>query len=327
MPLKVIEFKKNRLFLLDERYIPEKKQYFIAKNVEDVAFAIKNMVVRGAPLIGVTAAYGMALGYKNLRKSAKLLLNSRPTAVNLRWAVERILNLKEKNFKAILNEAKKIHREDKELCEKIAKNGAKLIPKGAKIITHCNTGMLATGGIGTALGIILYARKKVKLVYVKETRPRLQGAKLTAWELKENKIPFKIITDSMAAYLMKKEKIDAVILGADRISANGDFANKIGTYALAIEAKFHKVPFYVAAPYSTIDFKTKKGDDIKIEEREKSEVLLINGKPIAPKGADAINPAFDVTPNSLVTALITEKGIVKKPNRKKLKKLYRGITQ
>jgi len=324
--LKVIEFKKNKLFLLDERYIPEKKQYFVAKNVRDVAFAIKNMVVRGAPLIGVTAAYGMALGYKNLHKSAKLLLNSRPTAVNLRWAVERILNLKEKNFKAILNEAKKIHREDKKLCEKIAKNGAKLIPEGAKIITHCNTGMLATAGIGTALGIILYARKKIKLVYVKETRPRLQGSKLTAWELKENKIPYKIITDSTAAYLMKKEKIDACFVGADRISANGDFANKIGTYALAIEAKFHRVPFYVAAPYSTIDFKTKKGNDIKIEEREKSEVLYINGKSIAPKGADAINPAFDVTPNFLVTALITEKGILKHPDAKKLKKLYQGAT-
>jgi len=324
--LKVIEFKKNKLFLLDERYIPEKKQYFVAKNVRDVAFAIKNMVVRGAPLIGVTAAYGMALGYKNLHKSAKLLLNSRPTAVNLRWAVERILNLKEKNFKAILNEAKKIHREDKKLCEKIAKNGAKLIPEGAKIITHCNTGMLATAGIGTALGIILYARKKINLVYVKETRPRLQGSKLTAWELKENKIPYKIITDSTAAYLMKKEKIDACFVGADRISANGDFANKIGTYALAIEAKFHRVPFYVAAPYSTIDFKTKKGNDIKIEEREKSEVLYINGKSIAPKGADAINPAFDVTPNFLVTALITEKGILKHPDAKKLKKLYQGAT-
>ncbi|MCD6422647.1 MAG: S-methyl-5-thioribose-1-phosphate isomerase [Elusimicrobia bacterium] len=324
--LKVIEFKKNKLFLLDERYIPEKKQYFVAKNVRDVAFAIKNMVVRGAPLIGVTAAYGMALGYKNLQRSAKLLLNSRPTAVNLRWAVERILNLKEKNFKAILNEAKKIHREDKKLCEKIAKNGAKLIPEGAKIITHCNTGMLATAGIGTALGIILYARKKINLVYVKETRPRLQGSKLTAWELKENKIPYKIITDSTAAYLMKKEKIDACFVGADRISANGDFANKIGTYALAIEAKFHRVPFYVAAPYSTIDFKTKKGNDIKIEEREKSEVLYINGKSIAPKGADAINSAFDVTPNFLVTALITEKGILKHPDAKKLKKLYQGAT-
>ncbi len=315
-------FRKNALFLLDQRKIPREEKYVRIKTAREAAKAIKQMVVRGAPAIGVAAAYGMVLGRENLPHSAKILLESRPTAVNLKWAVERMISLNTKSFEKLLKEARKIDRENKILCRKISENGAKLIKKNSVVMTHCNAGPLATGGMGTALGVIYKARGKIKLVIVKETRPRLQGALLTTYELKKWKIPYILISDTVSAHAMKKFGVSAVVVGADRIAANGDTANKIGTYALAIEAKYHKIPFFVAAPYSTIDFSIKNGEEIVIEERSQDEVLKINGRPIATAGTNAFNPAFDVTPAKLISAIITERGAVKNPDRKKLERLY-----
>lgn len=320
--LEPVSFKGKTVILLDQRKLPEKINYLRVKTAGCMAGAIKDMAVRGAPAIGIAAAYGMVLGRKNIRQSARLLLKSRPTAVNLKWAVERMLNVGVQNFEPLLKEAKKIDKENSALCEKISNYGAALIVKNSKIMTHCNAGPLATGGIGTALGIIYKAKLKIKMVYVRETRPRLQGARLTTLELSRWKIPCTLITDSMTAFIMKKNRINAVIVGADRIAANGDTANKIGTYSLAVSAKYHKVPFYIAAPYSTIDFNSKNGDKIVIEERDTEEVLKINGKNIAAAGTKAVNPAFDVTPSSLIAAIITEKGIIKNPDLKKMRKLY-----
>jgi len=320
--LEPVSFKGKTVILLDQRKLPGKINYIRVKTAGCMAEAIKDMAVRGAPAIGVAAAYGMVLGRKNIRQSARLLLKSRPTAVNLKWAVERMLKVGVQSFEPLLKEAKKIDSENRKLCENISNYGAALIVKNSKIMTHCNAGPLATGGIGTALGIVYKARRKIKMVYVRETRPRLQGARLTTFELRRWKIPCTLITDSTAAFIMKQTGITAVIVGADRIAANGDAANKIGTYSLAVSAKYHKVPFYVAAPYSTIDFNSRNGDKIVIEERDTGEVLKINGKNIAASGSKAANPAFDVTPASLITAIITEKGIIKNPNRKKMRKLY-----
>ncbi|MFH1957774.1 MAG: S-methyl-5-thioribose-1-phosphate isomerase [bacterium] len=320
--LEPVVFRGKTVILLDQRKLPGKICYVRVKTAASLAKAIKDMAVRGAPAIGVAAAYGMVLGRKNIKKSAQILLKSRPTAVNLKWAVERMLTAGARAFEPLLKEAKKIDSENKNLCEKISTYGAALIGKNAKVMTHCNAGPLATGGIGTALGIIYKARRKIKMVYVGETRPRLQGARLTALELRRWKIPCTLITDSSAAFIMKKSAIDSVIIGADRIAANGDVANKIGSYSLAVCAKYHNVPFYVAAPYSTIDFNSKDGGKIAIEERDSGEILKINGKNIAAAGIKAANPAFDVTPASLVTAIITEKGIIKSPDRKKMSKFY-----
>lgn len=317
-----VKFKNGILILMDQRKLPEKKTYVKIKSVEAAAKAIKNMTVRGAPAIGVTAAYGMVLGNKNSARAAKMLLASRPTAVNLQWAVNKMLAVKSKDFQKLLKEAIRIDQENKKLCSKIAAAGAKLIKKSSYVMTHCNAGPLATGGIGTALGVIYAARKKIRWVYVKETRPRMQGAKLTTWELREWGIPYRLITDGMEAHTMNTARVDAVIVGADRIAANGDTANKIGTYSLAVSAKYHKVPFYIAAPYSTIDFDCRTGKSIAIEERGTEEVLKINGKPISARGTKAVNPSFDVTPACLISAIITEKGIIKNPNKQKLQKLY-----
>ncbi|MFH1353577.1 MAG: S-methyl-5-thioribose-1-phosphate isomerase [bacterium] len=332
--LEPVVFRGKTVILLDQRKLPGKICYARVKTAASLAKAIKDMVIRGAPAIGVAAAYGMVLGRKNIKRAAQILLKSRPTAVNLKWAVERMLKVgvqyieplrRVQSFEPLLKEAKKIDSENKNLCEKISTYGAALIEKNAKVMTHCNAGPLATGGIGTALGIIYKARRKIKMVYVRETRPRLQGARLTAGELRRWKIPCTLITDSAAAFIMKKSVIDSVIIGADRIAANGDVANKIGSYSLAICAKYHNVPFYVAAPYSTIDFNSKDGGKIVIEERDSGEVLKINGKNIAAAGIKAANPAFDVTPASLVAAIITEKGIIKSPDRKKMSKFYGKI--
>ena len=320
--LEPVVFRGKTVILLDQRALPGKICYVRIKTAASLAKAIKDMVVRGAPAIGVAAAYGMVLGRENIKKSAQILLKSRPTAVNLKWAVERMLAAGTQSFEPLLQEAKKIDRENKNLCEKISTYGATLIGKNAKVMTHCNAGALATGGIGTALGIIYKARRKIKMVYVRETRPRLQGARLTTLELSLWKIPCTLITDSSAAFIMKKHTIDAVIIGADRIAANGDVANKIGSYSLAVSAKYHNVPFYAAAPYSTIDFNSKDGSKIVIEERSPDEILKINGKNISADGIKATNPAFDITPASLVTAIITEKGIIKNPDRKKMSKFY-----
>jgi len=317
-----LKFAKGELILLDQRKIPEKKTYIKVKTAAAAAKAIKDMVVRGAPAIGIAAAYGMVLGRKNPQKSAKMLTAARPTAVNLKWAVDEMLKVKDGSFEGMIKKAALLDKQNKKLCELIAENGAGLIKKSSRIMTHCNAGPLATDGIGTALGIIFAARKNIDTVYVKETRPRLQGARLTAWELKQWKIPALLISDGMAAHIMKTERVDAVIVGADRIASNGDSANKIGTYDLAISAKYHKVPFYVAAPYSTIDFSAKSGKDIMIEERDEKEMLFIDGKAISAPGVKALNPSFDVTPSSLITAIITEKGVIKKPSAKNIRRFY-----
>jgi methylthioribose-1-phosphate isomerase len=293
------------------------------------------MQVRGAPAIGVTAAYGMAIAaltskarstddlLRDLNKAGIYLKSTRPTAVNLAWAVDRILAvaLNERQRTApslvsrVVKEAEAIEAEDIALCAAMAKHGSTLIRKGAQVLTHCNTGALATAGVGTALGCVTTAAKQGKKihVWVDETRPYLQGARLTALELDYAKVPHTLITDNTAASLMAQGKVDLVIVGADRITARGDVANKIGTYGLAVLAKHHKIPFYVAAPYSTVDLSLQTGKDIPIEERSADEVLFVQGKPIAPKGTKALHLGFDVTPHALISAIITEKGVARAP--------------
>lgn len=312
-----IQYKNDSVILLDQRALPHTVAYITLTTVEEVATAIKDMVVRGAPAIGITATYGMALAAKAStdRQSAHdLLLASRPTAVNLRWALARIESI-EWNYEAVLKEAAAIHQEDKELCQAIADSSDSLIPQHAKILTICNTGSLATGGIGTAYGIILNAHRKGKLqiAFSLETRPRLQGLTLTAWEMLQDEIPFKSIPDGAAAALLAKGDIDLVVAGADRIAANGDTANKIGTHGLAILARHFNVPFYIAAPSSTIDSDSPDGTNIEIEERDPTEITHIAGHQVAPEGIEVWNPAFDVTPGELITAIITENGITKPP--------------
>ncbi len=281
------------------------------------------MSVRGAPAIGCVAAYGMVLAHlkgEGLFKAAEFLKAARPTAVNLAWAVNRMLKVPPQHY---LSEAKTIEREDLAINQAMGRYGAKLLKKNSVLLTHCNTGALATAGHGTALGIIREAAKakKVKKVFVDETRPYLQGARLTAWELAQEKIPHELITDSMAGHFMATDKVAAVFVGCDRVAANGDTANKIGTYALAVLAKYHKVPFYVAMPTSTLDLSLKSGIQIPIEERSSEEVVNIGGVRMAPKETTARHPAFDVTPGKLITAIVTEHGVVYPPYVKNLKKL------
>ena len=339
-----VEWTDRGVVMIDQRLLPEKEVYRTYRNHRDVAKAIKDMVVRGAPAIGVTAAMGVALGASKVRTKdikvfkkefgeiSKLLASTRPTAVNLFWAIERMKGVVDGNSGAtvaelkqkLVDEAIKIHAEDIEINRSIGRHGGKLIKNNSTVLTHCNAGALATAGYGTALGVIrgaIEAGKNVA-VYADETRPFLQGARLTAWELHRDGIDVTLITDNMAGYMMKKGLIDSVVVGADRIAANGDAANKIGTYSVAILAREHKIPFYVAAPLSTIDRKIKHGDNIPIEERDASEVTHLTGKRIAPKGIKIKNPAFDVTPNRLVTAIITEKGVVTKPFTAGIRKLF-----
>lgn len=332
---KPLSWKRDYLELLDQRALPHQIRYVGCKRVNDVAEAIRNMTVRGAPAIGIASAFGMYLAAKSdsyprllkeLEDGAALLISTRPTAVNLRWGIERMLRRARscdgKDCKAVkdllLKEAEDIHKEDIEMNFRIGRFGAGLLPQDAAILTHCNAGALATGGHGTALGIVreAFSQGKLKHVYVDETRPRLQGSRLTAWELTQEKIPMTLISDNMAAYMMKTKKIDAVIVGADRIAINGDVANKIGTYSLAIIANFHNVPFYVAAPSSTIDFKLIDGSGIPIEERDGDEILFPlgnNNESIAPKGVNVRNPSFDITPSNLISAIITEQGLFRQP--------------
>jgi methylthioribose-1-phosphate isomerase len=336
-----IEWKKDKLVLLDQRYLPEKTLYLELKTVDEVARAIKEMTVRGAPAIGVAAAYGMVLCVqklsknddliRELQKADDLLRASRPTAVNLFWALDRMKKIWQgfngslEDLKMILEkEATDIEREDVEINKQIAKNGVELVPFGAKIIHHCNTGSLATVDYGTALGIIRYAHEIDKKIHVflDETRPRLQGARLSAWEMKELGIPHTIIVDGASGLVMKKFKIDLALVGADRIAANGDTANKIGTYNLAIVAKYHNVPLYVVAPTSTIDLKTPAGQDIPIEERSADEIRCVGNSQVAPQESPVFNPAFDVTPAELISGIITEKGIVYPPFKENLRKLF-----
>ena len=333
--IKSLKFDNDRLVLIDQRKLPCEYSEFVCKTYLDTVFAIKNMIVRGAPAIGATAAYGVLLAAKECKNkhkkdflkeidnACKIISDSRPTAVNLIWAINRMRKVLELNkehniidlYEKLENEANNISKEDIETNKKMAEFGNKLVPQNATILTHCNTGALATVGYGTALGVIREAHYKGKniLVYVDETRPLLQGAKLTALELVQENIPFKLIVDSTAASLIRDSKIDLILVGADRIALNGDVANKIGTFMLSVIAKVYKTPFYIVAPSSTIDFDIKTGDEIKIEERSSDELTHIKGVRIAPENIKVYNPAFDVTPNENITAIITEKGIIEKP--------------
>jgi methylthioribose-1-phosphate isomerase len=338
---KTIEWKEDRVVMIDQTKLPTEETYVECMTYEDVADAIRRMVVRGAPAIGVAAGMGVALGAAGLRTTdreefiaevkriAGVILATRPTAVNLSWAVKRMLGvLMERGGDVgelksrLAGEARLMLEEDINTCKLIGKAGAPLIKDDSTVLTHCNAGALATGGYGTALGVIrasVEEGKRIKVIAT-ETRPFLQGARLTAWELKKDGIPVSLITDGMAGYIMSKGMVDAVLVGADRIAANGDVANKIGTYSLSVLARTHGIPFYVAAPLSTIDFDCPGGESIPIEERSPLEVTHISGLRIAPE-VGVYNPAFDVTPDENVTSIITEKGAVVKPYGVNLSKL------
>lgn len=339
-----IRWTRGRVELIDQRLLPGKVRYVACTTDKDIHAAIKEMKIRGAPAIGIAAAYGAYLGMrksraddfrqfkKELQRKIKYLAASRPTARNLFWALERIERVVEKNNgrsvrrlkKVMLDEANVILAEDGRICRSIGANGAKLISRGSEVLTHCNAGALATSSHGTALGVIFSAGKKIRRVYVDETRPVLQGARLTVWELAAKDVPVTLICDNMAASIMAKKKIDAIVVGADRIAANGDTANKVGTYNLAVLARYHGIPFYVAAPVSTFDLSIAGGRSIPIEERSPLEVKKINGKYITMKDVDVKNPAFDVTPAKLITAIITERGVIEKPNKERIARIVGG---
>ncbi|HTM61694.1 MAG TPA: S-methyl-5-thioribose-1-phosphate isomerase [Burkholderiales bacterium] len=310
-----IRWRGDRLELLDQRLLPDKTVYVTCRTAEQVAKAIRDMVVRGAPAIGCAAAFGVVLG-KGSTKAYEVLRKSRPTAVNLFWALDRM-----KRAQDLRAEAEAIYAEDLAANRAIGELGAQFIKVRARVMTHCNAGALATAGYGTALGVIRSAKGKQISVIANETRPYLQGARLTAWEMVQEKIPCTLITDNMAGHLMSRGEVDVVIVGADRIAANGDVANKIGTYALAVMAKRHGIPFYVAAPISTFDPAIPDGSHIPIEERSADEVTGYRKLRWAPKGVNVRNPAFDVTPADLVTGIISEKGVVLNPDREGIRKL------
>lgn len=342
-----VKWSDEGVLMLDQRLLPTEEKWYTLKSYEEVAKGITDMIVRGAPAIGVSAAYGIALGAKGFVGMniadfedefdfiCEVLRKTRPTAVNLFWAIDRMkktfASAKEAGkavdeIKQILiEESKAIHDEDIEAQRLIAEFGGALIEDGSTVLTHCNAGALATGGVwGTALGVIRGAKAQGKTVSViaDETRPYLQGARLTAWELVQDSIPVTLITDNMSGHMMKKGKVHAVVVGSDRIAANGDVANKIGTYMVAVLAKRHGIPFYVAAPLSTVDMKCPTGDEIPIEERDAREVTHIKDVQLAPEGAQVSNPSFDVTPAELVTAIITEKGVARAPYGESLKKQF-----
>ncbi|MBK7106609.1 MAG: S-methyl-5-thioribose-1-phosphate isomerase [Ignavibacteriae bacterium] len=318
-----IDLIDNQLILIDQTKLPFEETYIKTDDYERIAIAIERLEVRGAPAIGISAAYAIALSFKNVLESKNVhfekvfsrLLKTRPTAVNLFWALQRMKNIFESNknskdiFEVLLNEAKLIHEEDILMCDKIAQNGLQIFDKISTVLTHCNTGKLATGGGGTAFNVIKYGfeKGKVKFVYADETRPLFQGSRLTAFELHKSGIPFSINTDSTAAYLLQNSKIDLVITGADRIAINGDSANKIGTYNLAVLCKYHKIPFYIAAPTSTIDKNCDTGKKIIIEFRDKKEINTLRNEKITKDEYEVFSPAFDVTPNELISGIITEK--------------------
>lgn len=335
--------KEGFLELLDQTALPNKICYLKCTDYKDVAAAIKRLAVRGAPAIGAAAAYGLVLGamavparsrdefLAGVETVAGELAATRPTAVNLSWALSRLLGKISQlevddvdMLRAVLlNEAHTIYGEDVAGNRRMGLYGQELIPPGARILTHCNAGALATAGYGTALGVIRAAHESGKKisVFADETRPLLQGARLTAWEMMHEGIPVTLLTDNMAGYLMARGKVDMVIVGADRIAANGDVANKIGTYGVAVLAREHGLPFYVAAPFSTVDLNLASGEEIPIEERDHTEVTHLAGQPVAPEGVQVWNPAFDVTPNRLVDAIITDRGVVRHSYEQNLKKL------
>lgn len=339
-----IKYENGNLYIIDQTKLPTELEVIEIANVDDCWDAIKKLKVRGAPAIGIAAAYGVVIGardietddfddfYKRFKEISDYLASSRPTAVNLFWALERMEMVVSANKdlsidkikEAIQNEAILIHKEDEETCRKIGENGLEVLKDGMTILTHCNAGRLATAKYGTALAPIYVAREKginIK-VYADETRPLLQGARLTAFELHEAGVDVTLITDNMAAMVMGKGLIDAVIVGCDRVAANGDTANKIGTYGVALLAKAHNIPFYIAGPLSTIDLNTPTGDEIPIEERDPQEIINGFGKQTAPSDIKVYNPAFDVTPSHLITGIITEKGIARPPYSESLKKLF-----
>ena len=334
MPVDTIAFKNGKVSYIDQTLLPRRFKIVRTDDIRRLWRAVKRLEIRGAPAIGIAGALGVVIGIKRsnaktfkqffdeLKKAARYLGSSRPTAVNLFWALERMEETAYRHrhepvarIKSILlKEAVRIIDEDKSSCRRMARHGAALVKNGANVLTHCNAGGLATADYGTALGVLFEANRQGKhiKVYVDETRPLLQGSRLTTWELMRERIDTTLICDNMAASLMAKGKIDMIFVGADRIANNGDAANKIGTYNLAVLAKYHKVPFYVVAPISTFDFRLKTGKDIPIEERDGDEVRGVLGKMIAPGKVKAYNPAFDVTPAKLITAIITEKGIFKR---------------
>jgi methylthioribose-1-phosphate isomerase len=338
MAVKTIEWKNDRVIMLDQRLLPHREVYRVCRDYNQVAAAIRQMVIRGAPAIGVAAAMGVALGAikapaKTFDRSFERILvtlgKTRPTAVNLFWALQRMrqvyLGHRSQGVdivkRALKEEAQKIYKEDIAANRQLGKHGVGLLRHAKHIMTHCNAGALATAGYGTALGVLRALKESGKEfdVFVNETRPFLQGARLTAWELKKEKIPATLITDNMAGSLMQNGKVDAVVVGCDRVAANGDVANKIGTYMLAVLARRHGIPFYVAGPTSSIDVDCASGKDIPIEQRDPKEVSHIFGKALAPKGIRVFNPAFDVTSQELITAIITEKGVINPPYRQNIR--------
>ncbi len=331
--MKVVEWLGDKVRILDQTRLPHEEVYLELSDYHSIASAIVELKIRGAPAIGVVTGYGMALGALKIESKSReeflerfqevisTIAATRPTARNLFWAIDRMQKVIAASQdtgqikQALVAEAIKIHSEGVEADEKLSRHGAELIRDNFTILTHCNTGALATGGYGTALGVIKKAKEQGKNIKVlaTETRPLLQGARLTTWELKQANIPYSLITDSMAGYFMSREQVDCVIVGADRIAANGDTANKIGTYTLAVLAKENGIPFYVAAPTTTLDMTLDKGIDIPIEQRSLEEVTRVQGVSIAPEGTQALNPAFDVTPHRYITAIITENGIIREP--------------
>lgn len=340
--IRAVEWTEAGLKLLDQRALPLRHVHVMLKNAAEVADAIRDMVVRGAPAIGVTAAYGVALAARDryarspatwcdeLEQDMQRLASSRPTAVNLFWALERMRSHLSRvagdPLPALLAEARKIHSEDVAANRRMGELGAACIENRGGVLTHCNTGSLATGGYGTALGVIrsAFTAGKVERVFADETRPWLQGARLTAWELVQDEIPVTLIADGAAAHLMRQGGVTWAIVGSDRIAANGDVANKIGTYGLAVAARYHGVKFMVVAPTSTVDMKIKTGAEIHIENRSPDEVLSLGGQRIAATGATAWNPSFDVTPAELVDVIVTEKGVVHRPTVEKMAAMMRG---
>ncbi len=343
MAVKTIEWRGDRVFMIDQRLLPGREVVRRYDDYRGVAEAIRTMVIRGAPAIGVAAAMGVALGFRDFAggraearfdRIAKTLRATRPTAVNLAWALERMERTLRENlaldgarlFRRLRAEALAIYAEDLAVNRALGKFGAELLDAEATVLTHCNAGALATAGYGTALGVVRAAREAGKriAVYADETRPFLQGARLTAWELRKDRIPVTVIADNMAGTVLRSGRVSCVIVGTDRTAANGDVANKIGTYPLAVMARRHDVPFYVAAPLSSIDLACASGELIPIEERAPKEIVEFAGKMVAPKGVGVFNPAFDVTPAELVTAIITERGVARPPYAESLARLKRG---
>ena len=341
--VETVQWTDEGVVLIDQTRLPRETVYVTCRNYEDVAVAITDMIVRGAPAIGVTAAMGVALGVlqaegdslpSTFETIVDRLANTRPTAVNLFWALDRMRGVYESVQdepletirKTLVDAAQQIKLEDIAINEAMGRFGAELVPDGRTVLTHCNAGALATAGYGTALGVVraaVAAGKKID-VFADETRPFLQGARLTAWELQQDGIPVTLITDNMAGHFMKSGRIGCVVVGADRIAANGDVANKIGTYSVAVLAKENGIPFFVAAPISTIDLKLSSGEQIPIEERSAKEVTHVGGVELAPTGIAVANPAFDVTPNRYVTAIITERGVARNPYNESLSRLVKG---